>query len=349
MRPDDLLGKLGERRVVDVLEAAAAGRSAHRELAEPGVVAAVVGRTAWQVGRPLAQPGLELVGGVGEAEAESDPHAPGAGVVEHGAGVALARLDHVVVAVAVAELGVGELSGAAEVLTAYRVVVDRVPEPEVEDSGALGDSPELVVHERVGRVREEEDAVHLHLGDLVDHPAAFGEAPHLGAVGLVVHEPPDPLGEEGLDVFVEVGEAERAGVVREDVARQQVADAQPLDELVHRPRRGDRAASADGPSLLGAAAPQDDSLVRRGRPAPREPTGGDGGVGLRTADQDCVRRPAGGVLHDRDRGPEQDTEVALELRGGEALEGGRVGADDYPEVVHSTHVTPALRRISLPS
>ena len=153
----------------------------------------------------------------------------------------------------------------------------------------------------------------------------------------------------GSTQFVEVGEAERAGVVREDVARQQVADAQPLDELVHRPRRGDRAASADGPRLLGGAAPQDDALVRRGRPAPREPTGGDGGVGLRAADQDCGRSPAGVVLDDRDRGPEQDTEVALELRGGEALEGGRVGTDDYPEVVHSAHVTPALRRLSLPS
>jgi hypothetical protein len=39
----------------------------------------------------------------------------------------------------------------------------------------------------------------------------------------------------------------------------------------------------------------------------------------------------------------------LELLGGEALEGGRTGAEDYSQVFHSTHVTPAPRRLSLPS
>ena len=237
-----------------------------------------------------------------------------AGVVEHGAGVALAGLDHVVVAVGVAELGVGELGDVAEELPADGVVVDRVAEPEVEHAGALGDAPELVVDERVGRVREEVDAVHLHLGDLVDHPAALGEAPHLRAVGLVVHQPPDALGEDGLDVFVEVWQAERAGVVREDVSGQQVADAEAFDEVVHGPHGGDGAAAADGPRVVGCAAAQDDALVGRGRPAPGEVAGGDGGVGPRAADQYGGRVAAGVVLDDRYRGAVKDSpQVALEL------------------------------------
>ena len=161
-----------------------------------------------------------------------------------------------VVVVDAGQVGVLELVRAAEQLASHGVLVHRVAEAEPGAAGALGHAAELVVDERLPRPQRQQDLVEGVLGELVDEAPVLGEAPRLGAADEVVDQAPAARVQVRGAGAVAVGQAQRTGIVGQQVSAQQELHAPAAHQLVHRPQGGGRAA-AGGQQVIATGGPRE--------------------------------------------------------------------------------------------